>query len=77
MEAFEMEFLDMIPNIKFRSAKDTFLKKLKEDITKITQPPNVFVFADKPSNIYKMPEQQQKKLLNDNVIKTNKKAPPN
>ena len=71
-----MEAFDMIPNIKFRSAKDTFLKKLKEDITKITQPPNVFVFADKPSNIYKMPERQQKKLLNDNVTKTNKKAPP-
>ena len=76
MEAFEKEFLDMIPNIKFRSVKDTFHKKLKEDIPKIKQSPNVFVFANKTSNIYEMPEQQHKKLLHDNVTKTYKKAPP-
>ena len=76
MEAFEKEFLDMIPNIKFRSVKDTFQKKLKEDIPKIKQSPNVFVFADKTSNIYKMPEEHHKKLLHDNVTKTYKKAPP-
>ena len=51
MEAFEKEFLDMIPNIKFRSVKDTFQKKLKEDIAKIKQSPNNFFFADKTSNI--------------------------
>ena len=74
MEAFEKEFLDMIPNIKFRSVKDTFQKKLKEDIPKIKQSPNVFVFVNK-SNIYEMPEQQHKKLLHGNVTKTYKKAP--
>ena len=52
MEAIEEEFLDMKPNIKFRSVKYTFQKKLKEDITKIKQTPNVFFFADKASNIY-------------------------
>ena len=76
MEAFEKEFLDMIPNIKFRSVKDTFQKKLKEDIPKIKRSPNVFVFADKTSNIYEMPEQRHKKLFHDNVTKTYKKAPP-
>ena len=70
MEAFEKEFLDMIPNIKFGSVQDTFQKKLKEDIPKIKQSPNVFVFADKTSNIYEMPEQQHKKLLHDNFTKT-------
>ena len=35
MEAFEKEFLDMMPNIKFRSVKDTFQKKLREDFPKI------------------------------------------
>ena len=73
MEAFEKEFLERISNIKFRSVKDTFQKKLKEDIPKIKQSPNVFVFADKRSNIYKMPEQQHKKLLRDNVTKAYKK----
>ena len=75
MEALKKEFLDMIPNIKFRSVKDTFQKKLKEDIPKIKQSPNVFVFADKTSNIYEMPKQQHKKLLHD-ITKTYKKAPP-
>ena len=75
MEAFEKEFFDMIPNIRFRSVKHTFQKKLKEDILKIKQSPNVFVFADKTSNIYEMPEHQHKKHLHDNVIKTYKKTP--
>ena len=60
----------MIPNIKFGSVQDTFQKKLKEDIPKIKQSPNVFVFADKASNIYEMCEQQHKKLLHDNFTKT-------
>ena len=34
MEAFEKELLDIIPNIKFRSVKDAFQKKLKEVIPK-------------------------------------------
>ena len=76
MEAFKKEFLDMIPNIKFRSVKDTFQKKLKEDIPKIKQSSNVFVFADKTSNIYDMSEQQHKKLLHNNVTETYKKVPP-
>ena len=52
MEAFEKEFLDMIPSIKFRSVRDKFWKKLKEFISKIKQSPNIFVFADKTNNVY-------------------------
>ena len=72
MEAFEKELFDIIPNIRFRSVKDAFQKKLKEDIPNIKQPPNVFIFSDKTSNIHEMPEQQHKKLVDDNVTK----APP-
>ena len=43
-EAFERKFLDMIPYIKFPPEKDPFQKKLKEDISKIKESPNVFVF---------------------------------
>ena len=64
MEAFEKEFLRMIPNIKFGAVSErykyTFQKKLKEDIPKIKQSPNVFVFVGKTSNIYEMPEQYKK-----------------
>ena len=74
MEAFEKEFLDMISNIKFWSVKETFLKKLKEDIPKLKKSPNVLDFASKISNIYEMSDQQHKKLLQDNVTKTWKSA---
>ena len=47
--------------------------KLKEDIPKIKHSPNVFVFADKTSNIYQIPEQRHKKILRQNITKTYKK----
>ena len=75
MEAFKKKFLDVIPNIKLRSVKNTFQKELKEDIPKIKQSRNAFVFADKTSNINEMPEQQNKKLLHDKATKTYEKAP--
>ena len=37
---------------------------------------NVFVFADKTSNIYELPKDTYNKLLNENITKTYKKAPP-
>ena len=78
MEVLEREFLNMIPNIKFRSVKDTFHKMLKEDIPKIKKSPNVSVTdkTDKTSDIYEMLEQQHKKLLHDNIKKTYQKVPP-
>ena len=76
MEAFEKEFLDMILNIKFRSVKETFQKKLKKHIPKRKQSPNAFFFVDKTSNIYEIPKQQHKNLLHNNFTKTYKKAPP-
>ena len=75
METFKKEFIEIITNIEFWSVKDTFQKKLKEDILK-KQAANFVVFADKTSNIYETPKQQHKKLLHDNVIKTCIKAPP-
>ena len=78
MKAFEKELLDLIPNMTFQSVKIPICKrciseKLKEDLSKIKQSPNVFVFTDKTSNIYEMPKKQHKKLLHDNVTKTYKK----
>ena len=58
IQTFEKEFSENIPSIKFRFIKDTFQKNVKEDIPKIKQSPNVFVFAEKTSNIYEMSEQQ-------------------
>ena len=46
-----------------------------ENIPKIKQSPNVFVFAENSSNIYEFPEQQHKKILHNKVTKKYKKVP--
>ena len=46
---------------------------MKEDISSINFPQDVFIFADKTNNIYKAPPEQHKKLLKENVTKTRKK----
>ena len=76
LEMFEKSLLHIINSIKFRNQKNTFQKKLKADINEIKKSTDVFVFADKTSNIYKMTPQEHKKLLKENVTKTYKKAPP-
>ena len=57
--------LDTIKLIKFRIVKDNFQRKLKEDISIIKSSPDVYVFADKTTNIYKLPSQDYKKLLHE------------
>ena len=74
METFKKEFIEIITNIEFWSVKDTFQKKLKEDILK-KQAANCRLCRQN-SNIYEIPKQQHKKLLHDNAIKTYIKAPP-
>ena len=73
---FEKGLLHIINSIKFRNQTNTFKQKLKADINEIKKSTDVFVFADKTSNIYKMTSQEHKKLLKENVTKTYKKAPP-
>ena len=76
LEIFEKDLLHIINSIKFRNQKNIFQQKLKADIYEIKKSTDVFVFADKTSNIYKMTLQEHKKLLKENVTKTSKKAPP-
>ena len=73
---FEKDMLDIITSLKYRDVKDAFQKKLKKDIREIKNSKNVFVFADKTSNIYEISKEDHKKLLHDNVTKTYRKAPP-
>ena len=50
-----------------------FNKKMKSDISEIKSSPNVFIFADKTSNIYKATPREYNKLLKDNTTKSYKK----
>ena len=54
---------------KFRKLNDSFQEKMKSDISEIKSSPNVFIFADKTSNIYKAAPREYNKLLKDNITK--------
>ena len=55
--------------------KNSFQKKLCADITEIKNSRNIFVFADKTNNVYRMSTSEHNELLKENVTKTYKKAP--
>ena len=42
---------------------------MKEDIRKLISSKNVYVFADKTTNIYEVPPDEYKKLLKENISK--------
>ena len=47
---------------------------MKSDISDIKSSLNVFVFADKTSNVYKAASREYNKLLKDNIAKSYKKS---
>ena len=74
IKEFEKDRFDIASSLKFRNTTDSFQKQLKEDASSINSSPDVLIFADKTSNIYKArPERAYKKLLKNNVTKTCKK----
>ena len=74
MQCFEKDLLDMIKPLKFRNVQDDIQSKMKHDISKIKSSPNVFVFADKTTNLYEIPPNDYKQLLHENITKTCKKS---
>ena len=64
----------MIKSLKFRNVQDNFQSKMKHDISKIKSSPNVFVFADKTTNLYEVPPNENKRLLYENITETYKKS---
>ena len=74
LTSFENDLMIMIKNIQFKSIKNDFQNKLKEDINEIKNSNKIFVPADKSRNIYKMEKEQYNKLLHENITKTYKKT---
>ena len=62
--------------IKFRIVEDNFQRKLKEEILNTKSSPDVYAFADKTTNIYKLPQQDYKKLIDENISKPYKNHQP-
>ena len=72
MKPFENDVINLIENIKFRTAENQFQKSLANDLKKINSSPNIFVFADKTRNIYETSLDAYNKLMHDNITKTYK-----
>ena len=73
---FEKDLLELVNTVKFRNRNDKFQNEMKDDINKIKSSLNVFIPADKTTNIYELTPKEYKTLLRNNVRKTYRKAPP-
>ena len=51
LDNFEKDLFNVVVSLKFRKIKWQFSVKMKSDISHIKSSPNVFIFADKTSNI--------------------------
>ena len=69
LKAFETDMYDMIGKIEFSHQRNDFLRKLDSDVKEIRKSGNVFVSADKSTNLYELSADEYKKMLRDNVTK--------
>ena len=74
LNAFEEDVYEMVRNIEFTNCRSPFLKSLNDEVKSIKKSPNLFISADKTSNIYEMKVEHYKKLLQENVTKDYKKS---
>ena len=74
IENFRKDPMNIVRNMKFEENTYEFQRKLKNDNKKVESSPNIFVLADKTSNIYECKPEEQSKLLKENITKTYKKA---
>ena len=76
LDMFEKDLFELVKSVKFRNSNDEFQNEIKDDINKIKSSSNVFIPADKTTNMYELTPKEYKKLLRNNVTKTYRKAPP-
>ena len=78
MAGFESELINLVTSIKFKNYKriNSFQHEIKKDLSNINKSNKIFVNADKSNNIYAVPQNEYKKLLDNEVTKFYKKAPP-
>ena len=69
---FEDGLYDMVKNINFKEIRNSFQDKLKADMKKIKSSKDVYVQADKTTNVYKLSKENYRKLLIENITKTYK-----
>ena len=58
LNEFENAMYNMKKNIKFRSLRNIFQSKLKEDLKKVKSSGKIMVLADKTTNMYGMSKEE-------------------
>ena len=74
MSNFEEHLRLMIKSIEYREVKNSFSKKLANDVKLIKNTKELLVNADKSRNIYKISDENYRKYLVENITKTYKKS---
>ena len=76
--SFESDVTHLIANIEYRENKTRsgFPKTLKRDTSYINNSKDIFIKADKTSNIYEVSKETYLKYMKDNVTAHYEKAPP-
>ena len=74
LAAFEKDLFNMANSLKFRRVRYDFQQKMKEDIAEIKSSNDVFIFADKTSNLDKSSPEEYKNLLFNNIAKSYRKS---
>ena len=65
---------EMIKKIEFRTVRNNFLTKLKQDINVIKKTPEIIISADKTQNKYTVSVDDYSKMLQENITKEYKKT---
>ena len=65
--AFENDMYNLIKNIEYKTYKSEFQQKLTNDINEMRNSKEMYVPADKTTNIYKISKDKYKQLLNNNI----------
>ena len=73
MTNFENDLTNLLKTIKFRVTKSSFQQQLMEDIKIIKNTKATLTFANKTSNLYKVPKEQYEKLVNNAMTTSYKK----
>ena len=71
---FEKDLNHLISTFEYSNYKTKFQKQLSKDAQTINKSPNIFVFADKTSNVYEVEPSAYNKLVSNNVHPSYKKA---
>ena len=71
---FEEDLWKLVDIIKFHRFNCEFQKKLKEDVVQIKLATTSFTEADKTSNMYKMHQDEYKRLLHNSITSNYKKT---